>query len=73
MILLLLLGIVGFIGYNLFMLFRNFIMNTKLWFLVCFVIYGTCMGGVVYNILHNTPFTNIDNDGNFEWFHSGVK
>lgn len=31
------------------------------------------MAGVVYNILHDVPFTNIDRNGNFEWMHSGVK
>jgi len=36
------------------------------------IIYAICMAGVVYNIIHDVPFTNIDRNGNFEWFHSGV-
>jgi len=31
------------------------------------------MAGVVYNIIHNVPFTNIDRSGNFEWYHSGSR
>jgi len=31
------------------------------------------MAGVVYNIIHGVPFTNIDRAGNFEWFHSGQR
>ena len=30
------------------------------------------MAGVVYDIIHGVPFTNIDRSGNFEWYHSGV-
>lgn len=30
------------------------------------------MAGVVYNIIHDVPFTNVDRNGNLEWFHSGV-
>ena len=31
------------------------------------------MAGVVYNIIHNVPMTNIDKNGNFEWMHSGSR
>jgi len=31
------------------------------------------MAGVVYDIIHSVPFTNIDRAGNFEWYHSGSR
>jgi len=65
--------VLGIIAYHLFFAFRKFFINNKLWFVGSIIIYFICMSGVVYNIIHNVPFTNIDRSGNFEWYHSGSR
>jgi len=67
------LGTVAAIGLQLFFKFKKFFVNNVLWFVGSIIIYFICMAGVVYNIIHNVPFTNIDRSGNFEWYHSGSR
>jgi len=73
LILFVFLGIVGAVLLKLFLKFRSFFINNKLWLIGSLIIYFVCMSGVVYNIIHNVPFTNIDRAGNFEWYHSGSR
>lgn len=51
----------------IFRQFRSFFLNTKVWFIGSIAIYAICMSGVVYNIIHNIPFTTMDRNGNVEW------
>jgi len=67
------LAAIGAVLLKLFFKFRKFFINQTLWFVGSCVIYFICMAGVVYNIIHNVPFTNIDRSGNFEWYHSGSR
>jgi len=67
------LGGIAFVFIKLFLKFRQFFINRHLWFIGSCVVYFICMAGVVYNIIHNVPFTNIDRSGNFEWYHSGSR
>lgn len=64
-------GMIAMTGVWLFLKFRPFFLNTKLWFVGSMTVYFICMSGIVYNILHNVPFNNIDKNGNVEWIHSG--
>jgi len=73
LILFVFLGLVGAVLLKLFIKFRNFFINNKLWFVGSIIIYFVCMAGVVYDIIHGVPFTNIDRAGNFEWYHSGSR
>jgi oligosaccharyltransferase complex subunit gamma len=58
-------------GVFAFLKFRPFFLSSKLWMVGSMVVYFICMSGIVYNIIHNVPFNNVDRDGNVEWFHSG--
>ena len=71
-IVLAMLGGFGVLAFKLFSLLKPLILNSNVQFFGSLLIYSVCMAGVVYNIIHNVSFTNIDRDGNFEWFHSGV-
>jgi len=66
-------GAFGFVLLKLFFKFKPFFINQKLWLIGSLSIYVICMAGVVYNIIHGIPFTNIDRNGNFEWYHSGSR
>lgn len=35
-------------------------------------IYVICMSGVVYNILHNVPFTTVNDKGEVIWYNDDV-
>jgi oligosaccharyltransferase complex subunit gamma len=51
-------------------LFRNFkfiFLNPMVWFVGSCVVYVVCIAGLVYNIIHNVPFTSVDSKGNIEW------
>lgn len=65
-------GLLG-VGVALFLKFRKFFINSKLWFAGSMTVYFICMSGIVYNIIHQVPFTNVDKNGNVEWFHSGAR
>jgi oligosaccharyltransferase complex subunit gamma len=61
--------LVGVIATIVF-LFRNFkfiFLNPFVWFVASLVIYVICIAGLVYNIIHNVPFTSVDSKGNIEW------
>lgn len=60
-------------GVLLFLKFKSFFLNHSLWFIGSMIIYIICMSGIVYNIIHNVPFTNVDKNGNLEWYHSGQR
>lgn len=55
----------------LFRGFKTIFNNPRLWFAGSCAIYIICMGGLVHNIIHNVPFTNVDANGNVEWKTSG--
>eukprot|EP01016_Furgasonia_blochmanni_P021687 TRINITY_DN2387_c0_g1_i15.p2 TRINITY_DN2387_c0_g1~~TRINITY_DN2387_c0_g1_i15.p2 ORF type:complete len:276 (+),score=65.29 TRINITY_DN2387_c0_g1_i15:1582-2409(+) len=61
----------GFFGYVILTTFKKFFLNRRVWLFGSLVVYVICMGGVVYNIIHNVPFTGVDKHGNTEWFSSG--
>lgn len=44
------------IGALIFITFRPFLLNPKVWFFGSIVIFSTCLAGVVYNMIHNVPF-----------------
>lgn len=50
---------------------RTVFNNPRVWFVGSLVIYTVCMAGLVHNIIHNIPFTSVDNRGNIEWKTSG--
>jgi hypothetical protein len=65
--------LVGVIGLAL-LLFRGMktiFNNPKLWLVGSLIIYTICIAGLVHNIIHNVPFTNVDSKGNIEWKTSG--
>lgn len=64
-------GTIFAFGVSLFIKFKSFFVNKHLWFLGSMTIYCICMSGIVYNIIHNVPFTTVDKNGNLEWLHSG--
>jgi len=57
-------------GFLIFRKFKPFFLNTTLWFIGSLIIYSVCMAGLVYNILHDIPFTVTDKNGNTEWISS---
>jgi oligosaccharyltransferase complex subunit gamma len=60
-----------FLIYLLFKYCRSFILNTKLWFAGSIFIYVVCMAGIVYNIIHDIPFTTRDKNGDIQWMVNG--
>jgi oligosaccharyltransferase complex subunit gamma len=53
-------------GYYLFTTFRPILLSPTLWLLGSFAVYIICIGGIVYNIIHGTPFAKFDKYGNIE-------
>eukprot|EP00331_Platyophrya_macrostoma_P012595 CAMPEP_0176430626 /NCGR_PEP_ID=MMETSP0127-20121128/14357_1 /TAXON_ID=938130 /ORGANISM="Platyophrya macrostoma, Strain WH" /LENGTH=287 /DNA_ID=CAMNT_0017812535 /DNA_START=212 /DNA_END=1075 /DNA_ORIENTATION=- len=50
-------------GIMLFLKFRPFFLNPVVWTLGSYVIYYVCMSGVVFNIIHDTPYS-----GGQDWY-----
>ncbi len=62
------------LGFYLFTRFRQIILSPNLWLIGSFAVYIICIGGIVYNIIHGTPFAKFDRDGNIkELIHSGQR
>ena len=62
----LLVGVIAGIVF-LFRFFKFIFLNPLIWFIGSCVIYVICIAGLVYNIIHNVPFTSVDSKGNVEW------
>jgi len=63
-----LLALILLVLFALWNLFKSFFLNSVVQFTVSVIIYSVCMAGVVYNILNNTPFSQKDRNGDYEWF-----
>ncbi len=63
-------GVLGvlFLGGLIFIKFKTFFVNSKVWYSISIVLYCVCCSGVVYNIIHNIPMTIVNNKGETEWF-----
>lgn len=62
------------IGFKLFTKFREVFLSPYLWLIGSFMIYIICIGGIVYNMIHGTPFAKLDREGNIvEFIHSGQR
>lgn len=62
------------LGFYLFTNFKPVFMSPYLWLVGSFLIYIICIGGIVYNIIHGTPFAKFDRDGHIvELIHSGQR
>jgi len=62
------------LGFFLFTKFKNVFLSPNLWLVGSFAVYIICIGGIVYNIIHGTPFAKFDRDGNIkELIHSGQR
>lgn len=67
------LGVLAF-GFYLFTNFKSVFLSPYLWLLGSFMVYIICIGGIVYNIIHGTPFAKFDREGNIvELIHSGQR
>jgi len=67
------LGILG-AGFYFFINFKQVFLSPYLWLIGSFLVYIICIGGIVYNIIHNTPFAKFDREGNIvEIIHSGQR
>ena len=63
-----------FLGYTAFTNFKFIFLSPYLWIIGSFMVYIICIGGIVYNIIHGTPFAKMDRDGNIiEWIHTGQR
>ena len=63
-----------FIGFSLYKSCKPIILSPILWVIGSMFILIVCMGGIVYNILHGTPFAKYDRDGNIvEFIHTGQR
>ena len=63
-----------FIGFSAYNNFKQFLLSPVVWITGSMMIIIICMGGIVYNILRNTPFAKFDNNGNIvEFIHTGRK
>lgn len=61
-------------GFYLFIEFKQIFLSPYLWLIGSFLVYIICIGGMVYNIIHGTPFAKFDRDGNIvEFIHSGQR
>ena len=59
-----------FFGFSAYKNFKFLLLNPVLWVIGSMFILIVCMGGIVYNILHGTPFAKYDRDGNIVEFIS---
>jgi oligosaccharyltransferase complex subunit gamma len=67
------LSILG-LGFYLFTHFKPFFLSPYLWLVGSFLVYIICIGGIVYNIIHGTPFAKFDREGRIvELIHSGQR
>jgi len=57
-----------FCGFSIYKNFKPIILSPILWVCGSNLILIICMGGVVYNVLHGTPFARYDRDGNIVQF-----
>jgi oligosaccharyltransferase complex subunit gamma len=63
-----------FAGYMLFNNFKFIFLNPYLWLIGSFIVYIVCIGGIVYNIIHGTPFAKFNREGGIEEFiHTGQR
>jgi oligosaccharyltransferase complex subunit gamma len=61
-------------GYAMYNNFKQIFLSPHLWLIGSFLVYVICIGGIVYNIIHGTPFAKTDREGNIvEWIHSGQR
>ena len=63
-----------FVGFTLYKSCKPILLSPVLWIAGSIAVCIICIGGVVYNILHGTPFAKYDRDGNIvEFIHSGQR
>lgn len=63
-----------FVGFQFYKHCYELLLSPKLWIIGSNVVIIVCMGGIVYNILHGTPFAKYDRDGNIiEFIHTGQR
>jgi len=61
-------------GFYLFTHFKPIFLSPYLWLVGSFAVYIICIGGIVYNIIHGTPFAKFDREGHIvEIIHSGQR
>ena len=66
--------IVIFIGFSIYRSFKSLFLSPIVWLIGSIAVFIICIGGIVYNILHGTPFAKFDRDGNIiEFIHSGQR
>jgi len=64
-----LLGVGGFL-IGVYFAFRRFFLDPRVWFFGSIIIYVVTSAGVVYNMIHNIPWTTTGKNGETEWFSS---
>ena len=57
-----------FFGFSVYRNFKPLLLSPNLWVICSMLILIVCIGGIVYNILHGTPFARYDRDGNIVEF-----
>jgi oligosaccharyltransferase complex subunit gamma len=63
-----------FVGFSLYRNFKDILLSPPLWLIASILVFIICIGGIVYNILHGTPFAKYDRDGNIiEFIHTGQR
>jgi oligosaccharyltransferase complex subunit gamma len=63
-----------FVGFSLYRNFKDVLLSPPLWLIGSILVFIICIGGIVYNILHGTPFAKYDRDGNIiEFIHTGQR
>ena len=63
-----------FFGFTVYKNCQPILLSPILWVIGSMLVVIICMGGIVYNILHGTPFAKYDRDGNIvEFIHSGQR
>ena len=63
-----------FFGFSVYKNCKPILLSPILWVTGSMLVLVICMGGVVYNILHGTPFAKFDRDGNIvEFIHTGQR
>jgi hypothetical protein len=63
-----------FFGFTVYKNCQPILLSPILWVIGSMLVVIICMGGIVYNILHGTPFAKYDRDGNIvEFIHTGQR
>jgi hypothetical protein len=63
-----------FFGFSAYRNCKPILLSPILWVIGSMLVVIICMGGIVYNILHGTPFAKYDRDGNIvEFIHTGQR